>query len=80
MGHIEEQIYQMKMDKANDLKNNIEIDRIAQMTEILDQKQKELEKINQKSNTSSYDISKKLDTIRALRSERTIVSELFDKI
>ena len=29
---------------------------------------------------TSYDLAKKLDSIRALRSERTIVSSLFDKI
>ena len=80
MGYIEEEIYRGKLDKANDLKNNIEIDRIAEMTEVLTSKQKLLERISQKANTSSYDISKKIDTIRALRSERTIVSALFDKI
>jgi len=59
---------------------NVETDKLVEHTNILNDKEKVLEKVLEKSNTASYDLSKKEDTIRALRSERTIVSALFDKI
>lgn len=68
------------MEKANDLKLNIETDKLAEMTEVLNNKEKHLEKVSEKTNNASYDLAKKIDNIRALRSERTIVSALFDKI
>ena len=78
--HIEGEIYKAKLDKASELKNNIENDKLEEYTSILKSKEKELEKVCEKTNTSSYELSKKLDSIRALRGERTIVSELLDKI
>jgi len=62
------------------MKMNVETDKLVEHTNILNDKEKVLEKVLEKSNTASYDLSKKEDTIRALRSERTIVSALFDKI
>jgi len=59
---------------------NVETDKLVEHTNILNDKEKVLEKVLEKSNTASYDLSKKEDTIRALGSERTIVSALFDKI
>jgi hypothetical protein len=56
------------MDKAHDLKNNIETDKLVEYSSQLNDKEKNLEKIAEKTNTSSYDISKKVDIIRALRS------------
>ena len=40
-----------KTEKANDLKENIETDKLAELTGVLSQKEKELEKICEKSNT-----------------------------
>ena len=62
------------------MKMNVETDKLVEHTNILNDKEKVLEKVLEKSNTASYDLSKKEDTIRALGSERTIVSALFDKI
>ena len=68
------------MDKANEVKNNIETDKMVEFSEILSDKERDLEKVLEKTNTSSYDLGKKMDQIRALRSERAVVSSLFDKI
>ena len=62
------------------MRNNVETDKLAEHISILAEKERSLEKVLEKSNAASYDLSKKEDTIRALRSERTIVSALFDKI
>jgi hypothetical protein len=80
VNHIEEEIYKVKLDKASELKNNVQTDKLEEFTNVLKAKEKELEKVCEKTNTSSYELSKKLDNIRALRGERTIVSELLDKI
>lgn len=80
MKHIEGEIYREKLDKSVDLRNNKQTDKLEELTNALLTREKDLEKVCEKANTSSYELSKKMDTIRALRSERTIVSSLFDKI
>jgi hypothetical protein len=78
--HIEEEIYNAKLDKSIELKSSSEMDKLDEYSSILRARERDLEKICEKTNGSSYELSKKLDVIRALRSERTIVSELLDKI
>jgi len=39
------------MEKANDLKQNIETDQLVGLTEVLSEREKELEKICEKSNS-----------------------------
>lgn len=80
MKHIEGEIYREKFEKSVDLRNNKQNDKLEEYTNILIAREKDLEKVCEKANTSSYELSKKMDVIRALRSERTIVSSLFDKI
>jgi hypothetical protein len=66
--HIEDEIYRAKLDKSLELKDKIETDKLEECTNVLKNKEKDLEKVCEKTNTSSYELSKKLDTIRALRS------------
>lgn len=80
MKNVEEELYREKTEQAQDMRNKVETDKLAEHISILNDKEKALEKVLEKSNAASYDLSKKEDTIRALRSERTIVSALFDKI
>lgn len=80
VNHIENEIYNAKLDKSLELKGQAETDKLEQLTALQRTRERELQKICEKTNNSSYQLSKKLDAIRALRSERTIVSELLDKI
>jgi vacuolar-type H+-ATPase subunit I/STV1 len=80
VSHIEGEIYNAKLDKSLELRNKAETDQLEQLTATLKSRERELEKVCEKTNSSSYELSKKEDAIRALRSERTIVSELLDKI
>ena len=78
--NMEEEIMRVKMDKAHQVKNNIQTDKMVQFSAALGDQERELEKVLEKNNTSSYDLGKKMDQIRALRSQRAVVSTLFDKI
>lgn len=80
VSHIEDEIYSAKLDRSLALASKAETDQLEQLTALLRARERDLEKVCEKTNTSSYELSKKLDAIRALRSERTIVSELLDKI
>lgn len=55
----------MKAKKAEEIIKKVESDELMKINGVLASKQKDLEKICERANSSSYELAKKLDIIRA---------------
>ena len=79
MEHYEQLIYEEKVSKYEEMKNQKAADEYEKWRSRLKQTEKNYDQIVLKANSSSYEVTKKIDQVRTLRSERTILNGLFDQ-
>ena len=77
--HYEQLIYAEKVSKYEEMKNQKAADEYEKWRSRLKQTEKNYDQIVLKANSSSYEVTKKIDQVRTLRSERTILNGLFDQ-
>lgn len=77
--HYEQLIYEEKVSKYEEMKNQKAADEYEKWRSRLKQTEKNYDQIVLKANSSSYEVTKKIDQVRTLRSERTILNGLFDQ-
>lgn len=79
MEHYEKLIYEEKVSKYEEMKQKKAADEYEKWRSKLKQTEKNYDHIVLKANSSSYEVTKKIDHVRTLRSERTILNGLFDQ-
>ena len=77
--HYEKLIYEEKVSKYEEMKQKKAADEYEKWRSKLKQTEKNYDHIVLKANSSSYEVTKKIDHVRTLRSERTILNGLFDQ-